>query len=61
MTSPNGSRRGPRALWRLVAASVAVLIASGLQLFLIPAFGSLSDRVGRRPVYAVASARSPAT
>jgi metabolite-proton symporter len=31
----------------------AVLIASGLQLFLIPAFGSLSDRVGRRPVYAV--------
>ncbi|MGH3897956.1 MAG: MFS transporter, partial [Pseudonocardiaceae bacterium] len=29
----------------------AVLIASGLQLALIPAFGALSDRVGRRPVY----------
>ncbi|MGH3935872.1 MAG: MFS transporter, partial [Pseudonocardiaceae bacterium] len=29
----------------------AVLIASGLQLVLIPAFGALSDRVGRRPVY----------
>jgi metabolite-proton symporter len=29
----------------------AVLIGSGLQLFLIPAFGALSDRVGRRPVY----------
>jgi metabolite-proton symporter len=29
----------------------AVLIGSALQLFLIPAFGSLSDRVGRRPVY----------
>src|SRR3954453_21798094 len=30
----------------------AVLIASALQLFLIPVFGALSDRVGRRPVYA---------
>jgi metabolite-proton symporter len=29
----------------------AVLIGSALQLFLIPAFGHLSDRVGRRPVY----------
>jgi metabolite-proton symporter len=29
----------------------AVLIGSALQLFLIPAFGALSDRVGRRPVY----------
>jgi MFS family permease len=29
----------------------AVLIGSALQLFLIPAFGSLSDRLGRRPVY----------
>jgi MFS family permease len=29
----------------------AVLIGSALQLFLIPFFGSLSDRVGRRPVY----------
>jgi MFS family permease len=30
----------------------AVLIGSAFQLFLIPAFGALSDRVGRRPVYA---------
>jgi metabolite-proton symporter len=29
----------------------AVLIGSAIQLFLIPAFGHLSDRVGRRPVY----------
>jgi metabolite-proton symporter len=29
----------------------AVLIGSAVQLFLIPAFGSLSDRLGRRPVY----------
>ncbi|GAA2315236.1 MFS transporter [Nonomuraea roseoviolacea subsp. roseoviolacea] len=29
----------------------AVLIASALQLGLIPFFGSLSDRLGRRPVY----------
>ena len=28
-----------------------MLIGSALQLFLIPAFGALSDRVGRRPVY----------
>src|SRR5262245_12423818 len=28
-----------------------VLIASGLQLFSIPAFAALSDRLGRRPVY----------
>ncbi|MFI6069999.1 MFS transporter [Actinoplanes sp. NPDC051343] len=31
----------------------AVLIGSACQLALIPAFGALSDRVGRRPVYAV--------
>src|SRR4051794_11169237 len=30
----------------------AVLIGSAFQLALIPAFGALSDRVGRRPVYA---------
>jgi len=29
----------------------AVMIASAFQLFLIPAFGAASDRVGRRPVY----------
>jgi MFS family permease len=30
---------------------VGVLLASGLQLFSIPAFAALSDRLGRRPVY----------
>lgn len=29
----------------------ATLIAAGCQLALIPAFGALSDRIGRRPVY----------
>ncbi len=28
-----------------------VLIGSGIQFFLIPAIGSLSDRIGRRPLY----------
>ncbi|QIN78522.1 MFS transporter [Rubrobacter marinus] len=31
-------------------ALIGVLIASGLELVTMPAFGSLSDRVGRRPV-----------
>jgi MFS family permease len=31
----------------------AVLIGSAVQLVLIPLFGGLSDRLGRRPVYAV--------
>jgi MFS family permease len=30
---------------------VGVLLASALQLFTIPAFAALSDRLGRRPVY----------
>jgi metabolite-proton symporter len=34
----------------------AVLIGSAFQLALIPAFGALSDRVGRRPVYAIGAA-----
>ena len=33
-----------------------VLIAAALQFFLIPAFGILSDRVGRRPVYLAGAA-----
>src|SRR5262249_56167129 len=30
---------------------VGILLASALQLFSIPAFAALSDRLGRRPVY----------
>ncbi|WP_371784889.1 MFS transporter [Streptosporangium subroseum] len=41
---------GPLKLERGVALN-AVLIGSACQLFLIPLFGALSDRVGRRPVY----------
>src|ERR671933_886429 len=38
----------------------AVLIGSALQLALIPAFGALSDRIGRRPVYAAGAAAAAA-
>jgi metabolite-proton symporter len=38
----------------------AVLIGSALQLALIPAFGALSDRVGRRPVYAAGAVAAAA-
>jgi metabolite-proton symporter len=30
---------------------IGVLLTSGIQLFCIPAFAALSDRIGRRPVY----------
>ena len=33
------------------AGLTAVLVASAVQFFVIPAYGMLSDRIGRRPVY----------
>jgi MFS family permease len=36
----------------------AVLIAAACQVLLIPAFGALSDRLGRRPVYLVGAVSS---
>jgi MFS family permease len=38
----------------------AVLIGSACRLALIPAFGALSDRVGRRPFYGVGPLGAPA-
>jgi metabolite-proton symporter len=43
---------GPLKLERSVGLN-AVLIGSALQLVLIPLFGALSDRIGRRPVYLI--------
>ena len=37
-------------------ALLAISIASALELFTIPTFGALSDRVGRRPVYMIGAA-----
>ncbi|WP_426512180.1 MFS transporter [Dactylosporangium sp. McL0621] len=47
LTYVTGTVKLPRGV-----ALSAVLIGSALQLVLIPLFGALSDRVGRRPVYA---------
>ncbi|MEV6349218.1 MFS transporter [Actinoplanes sp. NPDC051851] len=41
-------------------ALTGVLVASGLQLALIPFFGALSDRYGRRPVYAAGAVAAAA-
>lgn len=50
---------GTVGLPRTVALT-GVLVASGLQLALIPFFGGLSDRVGRRPVYAAGAVAAAA-
>jgi metabolite-proton symporter len=47
LTYVTGTVKLPRSY-----ALSAVLIGSAVQLVLIPLFGALSDRVGRRPVYA---------
>jgi metabolite-proton symporter len=51
LTYVTGTVKLPRSY-----ALSAVLIGSAVQLALIPLFGALSDRVGRRPVYAAGAA-----
>jgi MFS family permease len=48
LTYVTGTVHLPRSV-----ALTGVLVGSAIQLALIPFFGALSDRVGRRPVYAV--------
>jgi metabolite-proton symporter len=55
LTYITGTLGLPRAL-----GLAAVLVGSALQLVLIPAFGALSDRIGRRPVYAVGAVAAAA-
>jgi MFS family permease len=51
LTYITGTLKLPRGI-----GLAAVLIGSAFQLALIPAFGALSDRIGRRPVYAIGAA-----